>query len=152
MESIIASTVAANFAMEVLAVLVLVFLFVVLVGPKIKAFFNKNDDQIRELKETDKCQSARIEQLEVFKFETEAWKKALDQRQAGYARHFEQLDSDVSKAKSQSSENLQELEIIMRATSAILRGIKDLGSTSLTGECQKEIDDFLTKKAHRREE
>ena len=46
---------------------------------------------------------------------------------------------------------MEELGIIMRALLGVLKGLQEQGSNGPTVEAEKEINDYLNKKAHRKE-
>lgn len=50
--------------------------------------------------------------------------------------------------KKQTQDSLEEREILMRSTLAILEGLQEIGANGKTKAAQKEINDYLTRKAH----
>lgn len=55
---------------------------------------------------------------------------------------------DIQDIKQQTKDSLEERAILMRSTLAILKGLQEIGANGPTKEAQKEIEDYLTRKAH----
>lgn len=88
--------------------------------------------------------------------------KQLDDNDTDTKKRLENLESDVKDLKSkvgrdyytlqdiqkQTQDSLEEREILMRATLAILEGLQEIGANGPTKAAQAEIKDYLTRKAH----
>lgn len=55
---------------------------------------------------------------------------------------------DIQDIKQQTKDSLEEREILMRSTLAILKGLQEIGANGPTKDAQKEIEEYLTRKAH----
>ena len=59
------------------------------------------------------------------------------------------IEMQLDKTKNVQSSLMEELEIIMRALLGVLRGLQEQGANGPTKEAEAEIQDYLTKKAHK---
>lgn len=88
--------------------------------------------------------------------------KKMEDTDADLTKRVETLETDVSDLKSkvgkdfytlldikkQTQDSLEEREILMRATLAILEGLQEIGANGPTRTAQVEIKEYLNKKAH----
>ena len=84
----------------------------------------------------------RLEEIEK---DTKEIKEKLDR---DYHR-INSLEAQMDRTKNTQADLMEELEIIMRALLGVLRGLQEKGSNGPTKEAEAEIQDYLTKKAHK---
>ena len=62
------------------------------------------------------------------------------------------IEAQLDKTKIAQAGLMEELEIIMRALLAVLRGLQEQGANGPTKAAEEEIQDYLTKKAHQQKD
>ena len=82
--------------------------------------------------------------------------ESIETRLAGIedklARDYERMnrfDRDIRRNRGEIDEFIEENAIMMRAMLSVLKGLQELGTNGPTKESQKELEDWLNKKAHR---
>ena len=88
--------------------------------------------------------------------------KKIEDTDADLTKRVTDLESDMADLKKkvgndfytlqniqrQTQDSLEEREILMRATLAILEGLQEIGANGPTKTAQAEIKDYLTRKSH----
>ena len=77
-------------------------------------------------------------------------KEIKDKLNRDYYR-INRVEQQIDKTKSTQADEMEELEIIMRALLGVLRGLQEQGTNVPTKEAEAEIQAYLNKKAHRPE-
>ena len=120
----------------------LVAYFIYKEWPEFKKRVSKGsvDDKTRE--QTDKTVEERLSSIESRLAGIE------DKLVRDYTRmnHFE---VDIQRNKDELDESIEENAIMMRAMLVVLKGLQEIGTNESTRESQKEIEDWLNKKAHK---
>lgn len=94
--------------------------------------------------QTDKTVEQRLDSIE------QELKELNDKVHRDYDR-LNRIDRQIDKTKAAQADVMEELGIIMRALLGVLKGLQEQGSNGPTVEAEKEINDYLNKKAHRKE-
>ncbi len=79
--------------------------------------------------------------------------KRLDEHQEMLQRDYKKLNAledSVELNRQISTQTLEEMEILMRAMLGVLTSLEEMGADGQTKESQAEINDYLTKIAHKR--
>ena len=103
-----------------------------------RALKEQKDEQI------DKTVEQRLDSIE------QELKELNDKVHRDYDR-LNRIDRQIDKTKAAQADVMEELGIIMRALLGVLKGLQEQGSNGPTVEAEKEINDYLNKKAHRKE-
>ena len=74
-------------------------------------------------------------------------KEIKDKLNRDYYR-INRVEQQIDKTKSTQANEMEELEIIMRALLGVLRGLQEQGTNGPTKEAEAEIQAYLNKKAH----
>ena len=125
-----------------LIIFFLVAYFIYKEWPEFKKRISKGDVDAKAKEQSDKTVSERLESIET--------------RLAGIedklARDYERMnrfDRDIRRNRNELEEFVEENAIMMRAMLSVLKGLQELGTNGPTKESQKELEDWLNKKAHR---
>lgn len=99
---------------------------------------------VKEQKEEDTERTVGL-RLETIETDVKEIKEKLGR---DYLR-INKIEMQLDKTKNVQSSLMEELEIIMRALLGVLRGLQEQGANGPTKEAEAEIQDYLTKKAHK---
>ena len=91
--------------------------------------------------QTDRTVDQRLDAIE-----TDV-KEIKDKLNRDYYR-INRVEQQIDKTKSTQADEMEELEIIMRALLGVLRGLQEQGTNGPTKEAEAEIQAYLNKKAH----
>lgn len=91
--------------------------------------------------ETDRSVGERLDTIEA------DVKEIKGKLQTDYLR-LNQIESRLDRTKDVQGGLMEELEIIMRALLGVLQGLQEQGANGPTKAAEKEIQDYLTRKAH----
>jgi chromosome segregation ATPase len=67
-------------------------------------------------------------------------------------KRLNRMETQFDKYKAAQTSTSEELEIIMRALLGVLKGMQEKGYNGPTQDAEKEIQEYLNKKAHHNEE
>lgn len=126
-----------------LIILILIFYFLYKEWPEAKKriIHRHMQDVINET--TDKKIEDRVDELE----------SSLTSHAEMLSRDFARLNNiemEFRQAKETSEESLEEMGILMRSQLKVLDALQELGAKGNIQESQTEIQDFLSKRAHKR--
>lgn len=100
-------------------------------------------ESVKETKEAENDRSVG-ERLDSIEADVKEIKGKL---QTDYLR-LNQIESRLDRTKDVQGGLMEELEIIMRALLGVLQGLQEQGANGPTKAAEKEIQDYLTRKAH----
>lgn len=125
-----------------LIIFFLVAYFIYKEWPEFKRRISKGPVDAQAKEQSEKTVGERLESIET--------------RLAGIedklARDYERMnrfDRDIRRNRGEIDEFIEENAIMMRAMLSVLKGLQELGTNGPTKESQKELEDWLNKKAHR---
>ena len=119
----------------------LVFYFIYKEWPEFKKRISKSDVDAQTKEFTAKSVSNRLDSIESRLSGIE------DKLNRDYTR-MNKFDHDIRRNRSEIDEFIEENAIMMRAMLGVLKGLQELGTNGPTKDSQKEIEDWLNKKAH----
>lgn len=127
---------------RVLLILVLIGYFLYKEWPEFKKRVTEGSKKAAQSEESDRQLTSRVDNVE----------KRLDQHQEMLSRDYKKLNAledSVERSRKISTQTLEEMEIIMRAMLGVLDSLQELGADTASKQAQKEINDYLTKIAHK---
>lgn len=152
MESIMQQTIAVSDLGKWLCIAIIVLFFL---NKAWDTFFPKIKKKILRDVEIDQTDKDLMKELREIKKD---FQSEINQIKAQISRIDEKLDNDntrIHKVEKRSEtlekltmESIEEREILVRSTLAILKGLQEIGANGPTKEAQARIEDYLTKKAH----
>lgn len=138
----LAEIVTGEQAATVLIILLLLAYFLYKEWPEFQKRVSHEAVSEAQEAENDRSTTQRLDSIEnrVIKIE-ECLKR-------DYSR-LNEIDAENEKSRRLEAESLEEREIIMRALLGALEGLQELGANGPTKAAQKEINDYLSRQAHR---
>ena len=121
----------------------LVFYFIYKEWPEFRKRISRGPIREHVEAEIDKTVDQRLDIIE------RDVKEIKDKLTNDYYR-INKVEEEISKTKNTQADEMEELEIIMRALLGVLRGLQEQGANGPTKEAEAEIQTYLTKKAHRK--
>ena len=128
-----------------LLIAVLVVYFVYKEWPDFHARMTKGALKEQREEEADRTVEKRLEEIEK---DTKEIKEKLGR---DYLR-INELERRMEKTRAAQADLMEELEVIMKALLGVLRGMQENGANGPTKEAEAQLQAYLTKKAHRKEE
>ncbi len=127
-----------------LVIALLVGYFVYKEWPEFKKRISSGELKIQQEVENDRTIEERLDSIE-----TDV-KEVKEKLNRDYYR-INNMELELRKTKERQSDEMEELEIIMRALMAVLQGLQEQGANGPTREAEKEIRAYLNRKAHDQE-
>ena len=119
----------------------LVFYFIYKEWPEFRKRVSSGPVKETRDAETDRTVGERLDTIEA------DVKEIKGKLQTDYLR-LNQIESRLDRTKDVQGDLMEELEIIMRALLGVLQGLQEQGANGPTKAAEKEIQEYLTKKAH----
>lgn len=126
-----------------LIILMVIAYFLYKEYPEFKKRIASDEKKASESANVDKELNKRMDAVE----------KRLEDHQEMLSRDYKKLNAledSVEINRQISYQTLEEMEIIMRALLGALGGLQELGANEVTKEARKEINEYLSRVAHKK--
>lgn len=143
MMNLIQGQISGSDFLKILLAFLIIGYFLYKEWPEFKKRIVENSKRAIENAVEDKELNNRIETVE----------KILAEHQDMLSRDYKKLSALEDSAELNrriNKQTLEEMEIIMKALLAALNGLQELGADGVTKTAQLEINDYLSKIAHRK--
>lgn len=125
-----------------LIIFFLVAYFIYKEWPELKRRISKGPVDAQAKEQSDRTVGERLESIEIRL-------AGIEEKLARDYERMNRFDRDIRRNRSEIDEFIEENAIMMRAMLSVLKGLQELGTNGPTKESQKELEDWLNKKAHR---
>lgn len=125
-----------------LIIFFLVAYFIYKEWPELKRRISKGPVDAQAKEQSDRTVGEHLESIEIRL-------AGIEEKLARDYERMNRFDRDIRRNRSEIDEFIEENAIMMRAMLSVLKGLQELGTNGPTKESQKELEDWLNKKAHR---
>ena len=113
--------------------------------PKIKSWFETARKAENKREDIDELLETHNKELEELKQEIQKINKKLSNDQSEISK----IEEITIKQQQYIEDSMEERELIIRSLLGVVQGLQEVGANGPTKKAEKEIQDYLVKKAHK---
>lgn len=113
--------------------------------PKIKSWFETARKAENKREDIDELLEKHNKELEELKQEIQKINKKLSNNQSEISK----IEEITMKQQQYIEDSMEERELIIRSLLGVVQGLQEVGANGPTKKAEKEIQDYLVKKAHK---